>query len=160
MVILLYAGCKNPFAPSLDNSLSDNGSALSDLKNINGVFQNFQYAYVFKDTTIYGKLLTNDFLFTYRDYDQGIDVSWGRDEEMKTTHGLFQNSQRLDLIWNNEILNISDSLNATIIRAFNLTITFNPTDIIRVNGRVNLSLQKDPVSETWAITRWIDESNS
>ncbi len=159
MVILLYAGCKNPFAPSLDNSLSDIGSALSDLKNINGVFQNFQYAYVFKDTTIYGKLLTNDFLFTYRDYDQGIDVSWGRDEEMKTTYGLFQNSQRLDLIWNNEILNTSDSLNATIIRAFNLTITFNPTDIIRVNGRVNLSLRKDPVSETWAITRWIDESN-
>lgn len=159
MIILLYAGCKNPFAPSLDNSLSDNGSALSDLKNISGVFQNFQYAYVFKDTTIYGKLLTDDFLFTYRDYDQGIDVSWGRDEEMKTTYGLFQNSQRLDLIWNNEILNTSDSLNATIIRAFNLTITFNPTDIIRVNGRVNLSLRKDPVSATWAIARWIDESN-
>lgn len=143
----------------LDTSESTNGSALSDLKTVEGVFQNFQYAYVFKDTTIYGKLLTNDFLFTYRDYDQGIDVSWGRDEEMKTTYGLFQNSQRLDLIWNNEILNTSDSLNATIIRAFNLTITFNPTDIIRVNGRVNLSLRKDPVSETWAITRWIDESN-
>ena len=78
---------------------------------------------------------------------------------MKTTYGLFQNSQRLDLIWNSEVLNTQDSSNATIIRAFNLTITFNPTDIVRVNGRVNLSLKKDPILQTWAIVRWIDESN-
>jgi hypothetical protein len=155
----LILGCTNPFAPALDTSPSDNSSTISDLKNVDGVFQNFQYAYVFKDTTIYGELIAGDFIFTFRDYDEGIDVSWGRDDEMKTTYGLFQNSQRLDLIWNNEVLNTQDSLNATIIRAFNLTITFNPTDIVRVNGRVNLSLKKDPISETWAIVKWIDESN-
>lgn len=159
MYFLILTGCKNPFAPALDDRPNNDGSTISDLKNIDGVFQNFQYAYVFKDTTIYGKLIAGDFLFTYRDYDQGIDVSWGRDEEMKTTYGLFQSSQRLDLIWNNEVLNTQDSLNATIVRTFNLTITFNPTDIIRVNGRVNLSLRKDPILETWAIVRWIDESN-
>lgn len=155
----MIAGCKNPFAPALDDSPGGNGSTISDLKNIDGVFQNFQYAYVFKDTTIYGKLISEEFLFTYRDYDAGVDVSWGRDEEMKTTFGLFQNTQQLDLIWNNEVLNTQDSLNATIIRAFNLTITFNPIDVVRVNGRVNLSLKKDPASQTWSITRWIDESN-
>lgn len=155
----LLAGCKNPFAPALDTSTSNDGSTISDLKNVDGVFKNFQYAYVFKDTSIYGKLIAGDFLFTYRDYDLNIDVSWGRDEEMKTTYGLFQNSQRLDLIWNSEVLNTQDSSNATIIRAFNLTITFNPTDIVRVNGRVNLSIKKDPILQTWAIVRWIDESN-
>jgi hypothetical protein len=143
----------------LDTSSSDNSSTISDLKTVDGVFQNFQYAYVFKDTTIYGELITEDFIFTYRDYDEAIDVSWGRDDEMKTTYGLFQTSQRLDLIWNNEVLNTQDSLNATIIRAFNLTITFNATDIVRINGRVNLSLKKDPISEKWAIVKWIDESN-
>jgi hypothetical protein len=157
--LLIFIGCKNPFAPALDDRPNNDGATISDLKNVNGVFQNFQYAYVFKDTTIYGKLIAGDFLFTFRDFEQGIDVSWGRDEEMKTTYGLFQTSQRLDLIWNNEILNTQDSLNATIIRAFNLTITFNATDIVRVNGRVNLSLRKDPILETWAIVRWIDESN-
>ncbi len=159
IIILIFTGCKNPFAPALDTTVGDNSSTISDLKNVDGVFQNFQYAYVFKDTTIYGNLIAEDFIFTFRDYDQGVDVSWGRDEEMKTTYGLFQNSQRLDLIWNNEVLSTQDSLNAIIIRAFNLTITFNPTDIVRVNGRVNLSLKKDPASQTWAITRWIDESN-
>ncbi len=158
-MFLIIAGCKNPFAPSLDNESGNDNSVLSDLKNVDGVFQNFQYAYVFKDTTIYGKLLDGEFLFTYRDYDQGIDVSWGRDEEMKTTYGLFQNSQQLDLIWNNEVLNSQDSLSATIIRTFSLNITFNPTDIVRVNGRVNLSLKKNPATQTWAIVRWIDESN-
>lgn len=143
----------------MDTSESDNGSTLSDLKTVEGVFQNFQYAYVFKDTTIYGALIAGDFIFTYRDYDQGIDVSWGRDEDMKTTYGLFENSQRLDLIWNNAVLDTRDSLNAIVVRAFNLTITFNPTDVIRINGRVNLSLRKDPDTETWAIVKWIDESN-
>lgn len=143
----------------MDTSSSDNSSTISDLKTVDGVFQNFQYAYVFKDTTIYGELITEDFIFTYRDYDEAIDVSWGRDDEMKTTYGLFQTSQRLDLIWNNEVLNTQDSLNATIIRAFNLTITFNATDIVRINGRVNLSLRKDRMSEKWAIVKWIDESN-
>jgi hypothetical protein len=123
------------------------------------VFQNFQYAYTFKDTTIYGELITGDFTFTYRDYDQGFDVSWGRDEEMRTTYGLFETAQRLDLIWNNIVLSTEDSLSANIVRSFNLTITFNATDIVRVDGRVNLSLKKDILTKRWKINRWIDESN-
>jgi hypothetical protein len=108
---------------------------------------------------IYGELIDQDFLFTYRDYDLGYDISWGRDEEMRTTHGLFQNAQKLDLIWNNIVVSSADSVNASIVRSFNLTITFNPTDIIRLDGRVNLSMRRDAVSGKWSINRWIDESN-
>lgn len=86
-------------------------------------------------------------------------MSWGRDEEMRTTYGLFQNAQRLDLIWNNIVLITEDSLNANIVRSFNLNITFNPTDVIRVDGRVNLALIKDNQTKVWRINRWIDESN-
>lgn len=78
---------------------------------------------------------------------------------MRATNGLFQNSQRLDLIWNNIVLFTEDSTIANVVRSFNLTITFNPTDVVRVDGRVNLSMRKDPESEKWQITRWIDESN-
>jgi hypothetical protein len=104
-------------------------------------------------------MLNGDFVFSYRNYDLGFDDSWGRDEEMKVTSGLFQNSQRLDLIWNNSAISSVDSLSASIVRSFNLTITFNPTDIVRVDGMVNLSLKKDPTTNKWAITKWIDESN-
>ncbi len=85
-----------------------------------------------------------------------MDVTWGRDEEMKVTYGLFQNTQRLDLIWNNIISMTGDS--SVIVRSFNLTITFNPTDIIYVDGRVNLELKKDD-QDKWKIVRWTDESN-
>ncbi|MCX8106262.1 MAG: hypothetical protein N3D80_10380 [Ignavibacterium album] len=157
--MLFFIGCTNPFAPTFDESVGDDKPPISDQKDINGVFQNFQYAYTFKDTTIYGQLLTQDFVFTYRDYDQGFDVSWGRDDEMRTTLGLFQNVQRLDLIWNNIILLTQDSLTANVVRSFNLTIIFNPTDVIRVDGRVNLALKKNPENEKWQISRWLDESN-
>jgi len=154
-LLFLFAGCVNPFAPALDNS-ANSGSIISDRKNIDGIFKNLQYSYTFKDSTIYGQLLASDFQFSYRDYDLGVDVSWGRDEEMKVTNGLFQNSQKLDLIWNNIVSLSGDSTN--VIRSFNLTITFNPTDIVLVDGRINLTLQKDK-NQKWQIINWLDESN-
>lgn len=78
---------------------------------------------------------------------------------MKTTYGLFQNTQRIDLIWNNIILSSIDTLDANIVRGFNLTITFNPTDVIRLDGRVNMALQRKSPDAKWQITRWNDESN-
>jgi len=140
----------------LDENLGSDGSLISDQKNVEGIFQNLQYAYTFKDTSIYGGLLSHDFSFSYRDYKLGVDVSWGRDDEMQATYGLFENTQRLDLVWNNIVSVTQDSTN--IVRSFNLTITFNPTDIIFVDGRINLSLRKNS-SDKWMITRWVDESN-
>ena len=159
MIPLIIVGCKNPFAPAFDTSTGNNSSLISDQKSIDGIFQNFQYAYAIKDTSVYGNLLYGDFQFIYRDYDQGFDVSWGRDEDMKTTYGLFQNAQQLDLIWNNIVLSTQDTLSANIIRGFNLTITFNPTDVIRLDGRVNLTLSRASIDSKWQITKWIDESN-
>jgi hypothetical protein len=156
---LIFAGCKNPFAPKLDLSPNNSSQTLSDLTTIEGLFQNFQFAYTFRDTSIYGKLVSKDFIFTFRDYVKGFDVSWGRDDEMKTTNGLFTNSQRLDLIWNNIILSTVDTSNATIVRGFNLTVTFNPTDVIRIDGRVNLSLKRETSTSNWKMVKWIDESS-
>ncbi len=148
--------CVNPFSPKLDLEGGDNGTGISDQTTVDGVFQNFQYAYTFSDTTIYGRLLKSEYIFVYRDYERSVDVSWGRDEDMKVTYGLFKNSQRLDLVWNNIVSITEDSSN--IVRSFNLTVTFNPTDIIFVDGRVNLDLVKTDAG-IWKITRWIDESN-
>jgi len=153
--IIITVSCINPFAPKYDADAGHGGSLLSDLSSIAGVFQNFQYAYTFRDTLIYGQILDKSFTFGYRDYDMGADVRWGRDEEMKVTYGLFQNAQRLDLLWNNIVTMSSDSTN--IIRSFNLTITFNPTDIISVTGRINFFLKRDE-NDKWKITGWIDES--
>ncbi len=151
-----FLSCVNPFAPKLDENIGTDGSLISDLSNIDGVFNNLQYAYAFKDTTIYGDILDENFTFSYRDYDRELDVAWGRDSEMRVTYGLFNNSERLDLIWNKIVAISSDSTN--VIRSFSLTITFNPTDVIYIDGKVNLELEKS-VKNKWQIITWIDESN-
>lgn len=157
IIIISFSGCINPFAPKLDYDIGSNTSLISEQKDIQGVFQNLQYAYTFKDTSIYSDLLSKDFTFSYRDYDKEIDVAWGRDDEMRVTHGLFNNSERLDLIWNNIVAITSDS--TRVIRSFNLTITFNPTDVIFVDGKVNMELEKSEEDNKWKIITWIDESN-
>ena len=155
--MIFICGCVNPFAPKLDKELNPDGTLISDQKTVEGVFENLQISYTFADTTIYGALLSPDFTFSFIDYNLGgVSVTWGREEEMRATHGLFKNSQRLDLIWNNIIAVNSDSTN--IIRSFNLTVTFNPTSIDFAEGKVNLTLRKNE-DEKWQITRWVDESN-
>ncbi|MDD8018886.1 MAG: hypothetical protein PHP42_10975 [Bacteroidota bacterium] len=156
---VLLLGCSNPFAPKLDTSTESNTSILGDQRSIDGVFQNFKQAYAFRDSTIYGQLLAPNFLFVYRDYDKGVDVFWGHDDDVRTTYGLFQNVQRLDLVWNTIISASGDSLKQSVTRNFNLTVTFSPSDIVRVDGYANLTLERARESDVWRITRWRDESN-
>lgn len=149
--------CLNPFAPRLDTNLQ--ADLCSDLTKIDNVLCVFRNSYSFKDTTLYGSLLAPEFTFIYRDYDRGVDVSWGRDEEMRTTYGLFQNVESLTLIWNNEIpISVSDT-SSSIQRAFNLTVTFNPSDVTRVDGNAILTFARSSINDPWKIIRWRDESN-
>ncbi len=150
------SGCFNPFAPGRDESPAESSC---DPLTIPGIFQCFQTAYTFRDTTVYGQLLADNFIFVYRDYDVGIDVTWGRDEEMRVTYGLFRNAQRLDLIWNNIVSTSTDSTQVNVVRGFNLTITFNPLDIVRVDGYANMTFERARITDPWRIVRWRDESN-
>ena len=70
-LLLALVSC-NPFAPGLDQSLSEGSSILGDPATIDGIFQNMKYAYTFRDTTIYGQLLNSGFSFVFRDYDRGV----------------------------------------------------------------------------------------
>jgi hypothetical protein len=135
---------------------------LSDQKTPDGIFQNLKYAYTLRDTSIYGHLLDGNFIFVYHDYDRSVDVTWGRDEEMRTTWGLFQNAQRLDILWNDIVSSSVDSTNTKVMikRGFNLTVTFNPSDILYVSGYANLTLERMRVQDPWMIVRWNDESNN
>lgn len=157
LLLSLFSGsCINPFAPGRDDSPAESSC---DPRTIDGIFQCFQAAYTFRDTTVYGPLIGASFVFLYRNYDLGIDISWGRDDEMRSTYGLFQNAQKLDLIWNNVISSSTDSTTVTVIRGFNLTIVFNPSDIERIDGYANLTLERIRTTDPWKIVRWRDESN-
>lgn len=154
--MVLCSSCLNPFAPGYDSSPVE---STCDPSTIEGLFRCFQNSYTFRDTTVYGQLLADGFVFVYRNYDLGIDVTWGRDDDMRTTYGLFQNVQKLDLIWNNIVSTTIDSTRVNVIRGFNLTLVFNPSDIERVDGYANLTLERARITDPWKIIRWRDESN-
>jgi hypothetical protein len=64
-------------------------------------------------------------------------------------------------VWNNVIALTTDTTNTfvSVSRNFNLTVTFNPSDILRVDGYASLTMTRPTPDDTWRIVRWRDESN-
>lgn len=157
-IVPLLIGACNPFAPAI--STDDlNFPVEGDQKTVNGLFQNWRYSYIFKDTVAYGQLLDEDFIFLYRNYDEGIEYSWRKQVDMIATNNLFISTQTIDLVWNETIFDIGDSLYRNVAKSFNLQITFDQSDITRINGRANIELRRQSVDSIWRILTWIDESN-
>jgi len=157
LFFLVIWGCTNPFAPKLAD-IDNQSNILGDQTLIDGFFKNFRYAYIFKDTLVYGSLLADDFRFTFRNYEKGVDESWGRQEDMLTTSRLFLATQNIDLVWNDIMMEFGDSLTRDISRGFNLSIVFSPTDAVNISGRVNMRLSRPAVQDVWKIINWRDES--
>ena len=150
--------CVNPFAPTkIDGDFGL--PQLGNQKTIDGFFQNFLYAYNFKDTVVYSRLLAENFVFAYRNYEKGLELTLSRTEDMMTTYRLFSAVQNLDFIWNEIVLQSGDDVSQTVMRSFNLTITFSPTDIVRIWGRVNFVLTRADADNDWKLEYWYDESN-
>lgn len=155
-----FTACVNPFAPAEgDGSALDN--LLGDPKTINGFYQRFQSAYTFRDTAIYGPLVHPEFIFSFRDFEQNIDISWGRPVEMLTTFRLFFESSEIQLQWNNTV---SQFVNATgteaqVTRRFNLTVVLPQSDVLRTDGSANFVLQRSDSTLPWRLLRWRDQSN-
>lgn len=158
LLTLLFLTACNPFAPSKYTGEEGN-LVLGDQMTVEGVFQNWRYAYIFADTSVYSNLLDEEFTFIYRNYELGIDNSWGKDIDLRTTRTLFDSTESIDLIWNEIIFEIGDSLSKNILRSFNLQLSFRADDVTRINGRANIQLVRSKVDEVWKIQQWRDESN-
>ena len=155
-LLLTLVAC-NPFAPEFDEELSE--ARFGDPRTIEGYFQAFHFAYQFKDTTLYGSLLAPEFVFSYRNYDRGLELEWGREEDLRATSALFQSAQSLDLLWGNILDSISTATTYDISRAFSLEITYNPGQMDHVDGRATFHLERQKEGEPWRAVRWRDESN-
>lgn len=157
-IFIAFAACTNPFAPRLADVQEDD-AVLGNQTTVEGVFKNFRYAYIFKDTVVYSQLLADDFTFTYRNYEKGIDVTMSREEDLLSTARMFSATQNLDLVWNEINLSYGDSLVKDISRSFQLTIVFSSTDIVNIYGRAFFRLKRPSSDDIWKINHWRDESN-
>lgn len=154
---LFISSCTNPFAPTLSNN-QDSNNVISDQRNVNGIFNNWSYAYKFKDTLVYGNLLDRNFTFAYRNHEKGLDLTWSRDQEMISTYRIFSAANTLDLAWNDQINSIGDSLNTQISRGFTLKIVFSADEIVQIQGRATVVLIRPNINTDWRILFWRDES--
>lgn len=156
-LIILWA-CANPFAPELVDE-ENRQNVLFDQTTVDGLFQNWSIAYNFRDTIVYSLLLDDEFMFTFRDFELGVDKSWSRETDMLTTHKLFQTSEYIELFWNDYLFTSGDSLLWDATRNFNLKITFSADDIVNITGRARVRLRRPTGDDNWKIYAWIDESN-
>ncbi len=157
-MLFTFISCNNPFAPKLINT--NVASLLGDQTTLEGFFNNWSYAYNFKDTIVYGDLLHENFTFVFKNYNVlgTPEVTWRRQEEMITTARMFDGTQRLELVWNGAIIPAIDSNVVDIIRNFSLTVIFSPTDPVTADGFANLRLVREKEGAPWKMTVWRDDN--
>ncbi|MDQ1265178.1 MAG: hypothetical protein QG635_328 [Bacteroidota bacterium] len=154
--IIIFKAC-NPFAPHLAENSSDT-PVIGDQTTVEGVFKNFRYAYIFKDTTVYSRLLADNYIFTYWNYDLGLPKSWGRAEDMIATSRLFDNVQDFDLIWSEVWKEEGDSLFKLIHRDFYLNIRYYSSNSDELQVKAAFQLERQKTADEWKITICRDES--
>jgi hypothetical protein len=156
---LVTGSCVNPFSPRLENAdiLED---ILGNPTTIEGFYTRFQNAYQLRDTTLYGPLIASEFIFTYRDPELNVDVSWGRAEELNTTARLFSTSRDIQLQWNNisSFFQNEPKTRAQVIRRFNLMVMLDESTVYRTDGATNFILTRDDSTRAWQLLSWRDES--
>lgn len=158
--VLMITACMNPFSPGLaDGDLFDD--ILGNPVTIDGFYTRFQNAYQLRDTTLYGPLIHPNFLFTYRDADLNVDVSWGRTEDLNSTARLFNSSRDIQLQWNNIISRFENDTKteAQVIRRFNLMIRLVDNQTFRTDGATNFRLIRTDSTQAWQLLSWRDESD-
>lgn len=158
--ILLLYNC-NPFAPELSDDNVGASLILTDQKTPQEVMTNFAFAYNFKDSLVYSDLIDSTFLFTSQNFATNpvTPISWGRDDELKATAGLFRNFEILRLDWNgtiSEVYETEDSIQVDLSQSFLLTLNVG-VDATTFKGIARFTLKKNN-SKRWKIIRWEDES--
>ncbi len=153
--------CWNPFAPQEGDLGGLEQLSLTDQHSPEEVLQNFRYAYIYRDSLVYSRLLDTGFVFVYYDPDVGGSGNyafWGRDTELRTTGRLFRAFDHFTLVWNATLqqdpAEISDtSREASLTKTFDLSIGSS----IQLTGNAIFHFVKDSTA-TWTIDRWQDES--
>jgi len=154
--LTLWISCFNPFAPNLGDISSNLDVFLTAQETPDEVLLNFQFSYTLKDSLVYRDVLDEAFIFVYRDLDSDAFISWGKEEDVTATVGLFNSFTVINLVWNstNFTTYSLDSTTAEISKGFILSL--GPE--IRITGEALFNFKKNIENNIWKITRWVDKS--
>ncbi|MCH8318261.1 MAG: hypothetical protein IIA88_07160 [Bacteroidetes bacterium] len=156
LFIFIQLSSCNPFAPGLDDVVIDQ----CDRRTFDGFFECFKNAYEYRDSTRYGQIVADTFIFTYFDFINNTQISWDRGVEMRATYNMFNRVKSISLQWNYYIIadTISDTL-ASIERAFNLFIFQDDQNVFRGTGSAYLILARKSKEDFWKMASWYDKSD-
>lgn len=158
--VLLASAC-NPFAPALDDDLTDPNQLLGNPATVRGFFDRFRASYQLRDSTLYGQLLNRRFTFTYRDFAANADRSWNRDVDVTATYKLFRAARAANLQWT-QYLSTTDTTHsdtlAFVERAFSLSIEQRDNNRFDGTGTARIVLVRRNRNEPWRMRSWYDRS--
>ncbi|MEO1450270.1 MAG: hypothetical protein AAFV07_12130, partial [Bacteroidota bacterium] len=149
----------NPFAPTYDPDGLAQVDLLGDPSSIDGYFRLFKNAYELRDTTLYGRLFSQDFQFIYYDADLGQEISWDRDTELTISYNLFTRVLQINLDWNFYSQLDTTETEAVVVRNFNLSIEEDEQTAFSGAGRARLRLRRPSVEQPWQAYSWFDDSD-
>lgn len=158
LFMLIHTGC-NPFAPAYDEEGLANANLLGDPSSVDGFFLLFKNAYELRDTTLYGRLYSQNFTFAYYDFDQGQEISWDRSTEMNIAYNLFRSVKLINLDWNFYVQLDTTEVEALVVRNFNLFIEQDEQTSFNGTGRVRMRLRREKAGTPWKAYYWFDESD-
>lgn len=158
LIILFFSAC-NPFSPKLDQESLKDKIIPHSRKSVDGLFGYFKNAYEARDTSMYGLLFSQDFTFSYFDFDANVPISWDRSTELNTTYRLFRNTEQITLDWNFYVQKDTTETEASVVRSFNLTIVQNSQSIFTGTGRARFRLRRASAEDDWQIWYWFDDSD-
>ena len=154
----LFSTCINPFAPQLDTS-SEMAFVLTEQKTPDDALDNFKYAYTTKDSFVYADVLDSAFIFQFSDPEDNVSnriITWGRNDDLKSTGKLFRSFTTIDLNWGkNNLWELNEDSYAERTRTFKLHLS-GPAGDFLVNGAAVFAFRKSPYDLKWRISRWQD----
>jgi hypothetical protein len=155
--LLAVAGC-NPFAPKLEELKLDRNKLLGDRRSVRGFFDWFRNSYELRDTSLYGQILAPDFIFSTRDFSNGNNLVWDRDQEMRITTNMFRQIRSANLVWSwfSRVDTASSDTIARVERYFNLTIVLDDQNIYNGTGTALLTLTRQDSTMPWRARSWVD----
>jgi hypothetical protein len=155
--VLSLSSC-NPFAPGLEDIKVDRVALLGDRRSVQGFFQWFRNSYEMRDTSLYGQLLSPDFVFISRDFASGNNNQWDRDTEMRITTNMFRQIRAANLVWT--WFKTADTLDtdtiASLERYFNLSIQLDESNTYQGTGTARLTLVRADTASPWKVRSWVD----
>jgi hypothetical protein len=159
-LLTMTAAC-NPFAPALDDAVSDPNKLLGNPVTVRGFFDRFRSSYQLRDSTLYGQLLDRRFTFTFHDFVANVDRTWNRDVEISTTYKLFRAARSANLQWTQYLPTSDTAFSDTLVyveRSFSLSIEQRDNENFTGAGSARLVLVRKNRDAPWRMRSWYDRS--